>query len=96
MAQFRAGSGDYQAVRSITIDPSNIPAFSTSIETFNPATIADLDNDSQVRVEMPSIETGVRILNSRLTAAGVLEITFENFTNAAVNPASQSAWVLVL
>lgn len=95
MAQFRAGSGSYQQVRQVTIDPTSIAAFSTSVETFTPTGFGDVDNDSQIRVDAPSIETGVRIIASRMTAKGTIELTLENFTNAPVDPASQTMNVLV-
>ena len=98
MAIFRAGSGSYRRVQQLTLDPSNIPAFSTNKETFTPTGFTDVDTDCMVLVSGPSLESGVIIDGARITAANptTLEIYFTNLTSGAINPASQTFNVLVL
>ena len=83
-----------QFIGEVTLDPSNIPSLNFSVETFTPTALATLLPEQRVRVEGDSLEAGILITGSRCKTAGVLEITFFNATNAAVNPASQSFQVL--
>ena len=95
MATYRAGSGSYQQVLSATINPSSIPANSIASETFNPSAWSAITSDSWCMVQMPSLEAGVVILNSYISATGTVTIWFENATGSAIDPASQTAQLLV-
>lgn len=95
MSQFRAGSGSYQQVIPVTLDPSSITSNNVSVETFAPAGLAQLTTDSAVYVTAPSLEAGLAIIQSKITATGTIQLTIWNFSGSTVNPASQQFNVLV-
>lgn len=95
---FRAGSGDYQAVRPLTLTISKINAFSTSVETYSVAaanivsgSVADLDKDSLCLAEFAApltVGTGLILENSYIATAGVLTLVYYNETAADITPAA--------
>lgn len=98
---FRAGSGSYQAVRPLQVNPSAVPANTVSVETFSVAqgniatsggSIADLDKDSLVDVQWANpgaaSVVGLAIISSALSNKGELQLTTFNPTNATITPAA--------
>lgn len=79
--------------RKVTLNPSNVPANQTSVETF---TVTGLKTNWFILVNAPNLETGVKVVSARVSAADTLELTITNFTGAAVNPASQVFYVVAL
>ena len=99
---FRAGSGDYQAVRPLVLTVTAIPGLSTSVETFTSSNITtgaigDLTTDSLCRAEFASPTTypGLTIVESAITATGTLQITFVNVTGSTISPSSPQVNLLV-
>ena len=79
--------------RKVTLNLSNIPAGQTSVETF---TVTGLKTRFFILVNAPNLETGVKVVAARVSAADTLELTITNFTGAAVNPASQVFYLVAL
>jgi len=93
MAQFRSISAVPKFSQRVTLNPSNVTAASVSVETF---TVTGLTLEMLVVVNAPDLETGVKVVSARVSAANTLELTFQNFTLADVNPASQAFLVVGL
>ena len=79
--------------RRVTLDPSNIPAGQTSVETF---TVKGLRTSMCLNVNGPNLETGVKVVSARVSAKDELELTLTNFTGSAVDPASQVFFLVAL
>jgi hypothetical protein len=77
----------------VTLNPSNIPAGQTSVETF---TVTGIRTSMTMHVNGPNLETGVKVVSARASAKDELELTLTNFTGGAVNPASQVFYVVGL
>jgi hypothetical protein len=88
-----AVSHSYKRQEQVTLNPASVPGLGVSVETF---TVADLVTEDFVLVQAPNLETGVKLISARVTAADTLELTFQNFTGSAVNPASQLFHLIVL
>ena len=91
MAQFRSFSSVPKFSDTATLNPANIPAGQTSVETF---TVTGLKTNNITLVEAPSLETGVSLISARCSANDTLELVFWNYSGGAVNPASQDFLVV--
>ena len=81
-------------VFSVTLSPASIAATTTGEQTF---VMTGLLTTDFVWVNKPTTQVGLGIVGSRVSAAGVLAITFANVTSAAITPtASQAYNVLVM
>lgn len=88
------GANAYTFQDTVTIDPSSVPANTVQKETF---TVTGLRAaGGPVRAEKRTDTTGVAHLASRISADDTLELTFWNYTGSAVNPASQTYYVVQL
>lgn len=79
--------------RVVSLDVPSIAASTVSAETF---TVTGLRTDTQVVVTKPTSDTGLVLLDSRVSAADTLELTFWNTTGAAIDPAAQNFYVVEL
>ena len=79
--------------RKVTLDPANCSSAAHNAQTF---TVTGLKTNHFVLVNAPNLETGVKIVAARCTAADTLELTFVNFSGGDVNPASQVFFVIAL
>lgn len=95
MTAFLVGSGSYQQAIPVNLTPSAITANNVSVETFAPAGLAPLTTTSNVYVSAPSLEAGLAIIQSKITATGTLQLTIWNFSGSTVTPALQQFNVLV-
>jgi len=86
MSAFFSFSSTPKFSQRVTLDPSNVPAASVNVETF---TVSGLKTGMIPIVHGPSLETGVTLISSRVTANATLELTFQNNTGSGINPASQ-------
>lgn len=80
-----------QFIADVTLNPSSVPAYSKQTETF---ACPGLTIDMVVAVKAPSLEAGVFLSGGSCTAKDVLALTFDNWTAAAIDPASQTFKVL--
>lgn len=96
MAYFNVGAPVPKFVDFISLTPSAVPANSVSVETFTVNNIPIFNVDSNVYVTAPSgFNAGLLVLESKFTSNGVLQISFDNVTNASIAPAATSFKVLV-
>lgn len=95
MAYYAGFSGVPKWASAETLNPTAIPGRSTQVETF---TVTGLRAEIHgiIHVFAPSLEAGIIVQNARISANDTLEITFKNETDASVNPASQSFYVIGL
>lgn len=80
-----------QFISDVTLNPASVPAYSKQTETF---AVPGLTIDMVVAVKAPSLEAGVTISGGSCLTKDILSITFDNWTSAAINPASQAFKVL--
>jgi len=93
MSNFAGFSAVPKFSQKVTLNPANVPAASVNVETF---TVNGLRVGMVPIVHAPSLEAGVTLISSRITAANTLELTFQNNTGGGINPASQAFEVLGL
>ena len=93
MSNFQSFSSVPKFVQKVALNPSNVPAGGVIVETF---TVNGLRAGMIPVVHAPSLEAGVTLISSRITAANTLELTFQNNTGGDINPASQNFEILGL
>jgi hypothetical protein len=80
-------------VSSITISGSAVSANSTSEQTF---TVTGLRPGDFVETLKPSHQTGLGVVNCRVSANDTLAITFMNNTAGAITPTNETYTLLVV
>ena len=101
--QFRAGSGSYQQIVPLILSVSSVPAYSLSVETYStPVTgsLTGLTVDSLSGAQADSASgftsvSGLVLQEAQITATGVLQLTWQNFTGAAIAPGNIQIDLLV-
>jgi len=93
MAVYPKVSQSYSVQRDVTVDITSVPAGSVQEESF---TVKGLDTDMVVVVNKQSRDSGLYVLEARVSAADTLAVTFWNPTGAAIDPASQTLRVVAL
>ena len=78
-------------ILSITISPSSVAANTTVEQTF---TVGGLQIGDFVEVNKPSAQAGMGIVNSRVSAASTLAITFSNNTASPIVPTANEVYSL--
>lgn len=88
------GSQAYAFGQTVALDVPSIAANTISAETF---TVSGLRADGgPVRVEKRTSNTGLVAMDARVSDDDELEITFWNTTGAAINPDSQTFYIVQL
>lgn len=78
---------------TVTLSPASVANATSAEQTF---TVTGLVTTDFVYINKPTAQAGLGIVGSRVSAAGVLAITFGNFTAATITPtASESYTVFV-
>lgn len=72
---------------TVTVDAPSVDANTTGVKT---VTVAGLLTTDVVYVNKPSHETGLGIVNCRVSADNTLEITYMNTTGSSIDAASES------
>ena len=85
---------DRWAVINFTFDPASVAAATTAEQTVTVPGVRV--GDYVIDITKPSLTAGVGIVNTRVSAANTLAVTFVNATAAAVDPPSETYQVLVL
>lgn len=94
MAQIPGFSSVAKFVKTATLNPANVTAGSVATETF---TVTGLRLNQMIPVvHAPSLEAGLTLISSRITADDTLELTFQNNTGGDLNPASQAFEIICL
>lgn len=83
----------YTIQRDVTVDISSVPGGSTQEESF---TVNGLKTDHVVVVNKQGVDSGLHVIEARVSAADTLAVTFFNPTGSAINPASQEIKVVAL
>jgi|SRR5580692_6796545 hypothetical protein len=100
-SSFRAGSGDYQAVRPLTLTISPVSSGAYSVEQYSKAlanitngSVADCDVDSIYTAQLASPNAasvnGLLILDAYFATAGVLTLVWFNPTGSTITPAAST------
>ena len=89
----RVGSVTPRFIQELSLSPTSIPANRWSLETY---TVNGLTTDMfPVAQQLTLDNNGLRIIDSRISAANTLEICWWNSTNATVTPAASQSVHLV-
>lgn len=75
------------------LSPSSVANATTAEQTF---TVTGLQVGDLVSVTKPTTQAGLGIVNSRVSAANTLAITFANTTAATITPTASEAYVIEL
>lgn len=78
---------------TVTFDPASVSANTTSEQT---VTVAGLTTNDIVYVNKPTHTAGLVIGGARVSAADTLAVTYGNLTGSAINPASESYFVVAI
>lgn len=81
------GNIDRMGVLQTSINVASVAANTTAEQTF---TITGLVVGDQVIVSKPSLSAGLGIVNSRVSAANTLAISFINATGSPIDPAAET------
>ena len=81
------------SILKVTLSPSSVANATSAEQTF---TVTGLNVGDQVSVTKPTNQAGLGIVNSRVSAANTLAITFMNTTAATITPTASEAYVIEL
>lgn len=76
-----------------TLTPASVANATTAEQTF---TVSGLQLGDVVSVTKPTTQGGLGIVNSRVSAANTLAITFANTTAATITPTAAEAYIIEL
>jgi len=76
-------------VLALTLSPASIAPNTTAEQTF---TLTGVLLGDYVEVNKPTAQGGLAIVNSRVSANGVIAIAFGNLTAATITPTSNEAY----
>lgn len=76
---------------NVTLSPASVAANTTAEQTF---TVNGLQVGDFVEINKPSVQAGLGIVNTRVSAANTLAITFSNNTAAAIVPTASEVHFL--
>lgn len=85
------GNVQLLALLSITISPAQVAANTSAEQTF---AVPGLLVGDFVEINKPTAQAGLGVGNTRVSAAGVLAITFINASGAAVTPTANEVYQL--
>jgi hypothetical protein len=85
------GNIQLDALLSVVLSPVAVAANTTAEQTF---TVTGLIVGDFVNVVKPTAQAGIGIVNSRVSAANTLAITFANATVGSITPTASEAYVL--
>lgn len=81
------------SVISVTLTPALVAANTTAEQTF---TVNGLQAGDWVSVIKPTNQAGLGIVNSRVSAANTLAISFGNFTAAGITPTAAQVYTVLV
>lgn len=91
-AQGRTKAAKQITYYSATLSPTVTSANTTAEQTF---TVAGLRVGDAVFVNKPTVQAGLSLCGSRVTAANTLGICFGNHTAAVITPTASQAWLVI-
>jgi hypothetical protein len=81
------------AVFTVSLDVASVSANTTAEQTF---TVTGLKTGDFVYVDKPSANTGLGVVNARVSANDTLALTFVNATSGAIDPSAETYTILVV
>jgi hypothetical protein len=87
------GNANRINVIQLTLSPASVANATSAEQTF---TMTNLGTADLVYVMKPTAQAGLGIVGSRCSAAGVLAVTFGNFTSATITPTSAETYVVMV
>ena len=82
-----------QSVLSVTLSPALVNANTTAEQTF---TVNGLLVGDMAVVTKPTAQAGLGVVNSRVSAANTLAITFSNNTGASITPTASEVYLVLV
>lgn len=87
------GNVQYSTILGVTLSPASVANATSAEQTF---TVTGLQTTDYVNVIKPTTQAGLGIVNSRVSAANVLAITFMNATAATITPTASETYVVAV
>lgn len=85
------GNIQYSMILNVTLSPASVANATSAEQTF---TVNGLAVGDFVNVTKPTTQAGLGIVNSRVSAANTLAITFMNTTAATITPTASEVYVV--
>jgi hypothetical protein len=76
-------------VLAVTLSPAVVPPNITAEQAF---TVNGLNVGDFIEVNKPTVQAGLAIINSRVSAANTLQIGFGNLTSATITPTASEIY----
>lgn len=86
-----SGNVQNEWVLAVTLSPVAVANATSAEQTF---TLTGANLGDMVTVSKPTAQAGLGIVNSRVSAAGVLAITFMNTTAATITPTASEVYLI--
>lgn len=87
------GNIQYSMILNVTLSPTSVANATAAEQTF---TVTGLAVGDFVNVSKPTTQAGLGIVNSRVSAANTLAITFSNSTAATITPTASEVYVVAV
>jgi hypothetical protein len=85
------GNIQYSMILNMTLSPTSVANATSAEQTF---TCTGVQTGDFVNVTKPTSQAGLGIVNSRVTAANVIGVTFMNTTAATITPTASEVYVV--
>lgn len=80
-------------VLTVTLSPAVVPPNTSNEQGF---TVAGLQLGDFIEINKPTVQAGLGIINSRVSAVNTLQIGFGNFTGATITPTASEIYTLTV
>ncbi len=87
------GNIQYSVILNVTLSPTSVANATSAEQTF---TVTGLQTTDFVNVTKPTAQAGLGIVNSRVSAANTLALTFMNTTAATITPTASEVYVIAV
>lgn len=87
------GNIQYSMILNVTLSPASVANATAAEQTF---TVQGLQVGDFVNVAKPTTQAGLGIVNSRVSAANTLAVTFMNTTAATITPTASEIYQIAV
>jgi hypothetical protein len=87
------GNIQYSVILNVTLSPASVANATAAEQTF---TVTGVQTGDFVNVSKPTTQAGLGIVNSRISAANTLAITFMNTTAATITPTASEVYQIAI
>jgi hypothetical protein len=87
------GNTQWSMILNVTLSPASVANATSAEQTF---TVQGLAVGDFVNISKPTSQAGLGIVNSRVTAANTLGITFMNSTAATITPTASEVYLVAV